>query len=470
MKVQFHTHTQRRRFKRLVPLITTLFFLTFFTCEREDVTVNKDSYFKTVSIKESLKFLNSKTNNTNLRTTNTNPIGLTIEVDSAKHEPLFNSNEFITVVPATTTYANTYSRVLVLEINDTIQTVLFNMMRSNKSTPTAFSGFISITNLEGEVITGYEVEGGKLTKQFIKSSNAQSSSRTTNDEPCPFHGPCVGGTICIICEQQLDAVVIVVENNNQGLDPFNDGGSDYPDDYSIPEWDYGDGYPPGGGGGTPSPPCPEGKIKNTNGDCACPEGKVEDVNGSCVDKPCDNDPVPNPKIAPQKGSSGTKGALQGCTRYGGSCSGEDNRTKQHAGIDLKSEYGDPIYAMYSGFIYTTKYDPSGAGYYTRIQSTINGETFLVEYFHLQEDNRILQTSNPLTYVNAGDIIGYQGDSGNLKGAIKKKTVESHVHIEVRVHDGSSQWGYGNFDIVDPRDYLSTSIDDDGVSQTNTNCN
>ena len=108
-------------------------------------------------------------------------------------------------------------------------------------------------------------------------------------------------------------------------------------------------------------------------------------------------------------------------------------------------------------------------YYTRIQSTVNGETFLVEYFHLQKDNRILQGS-PLVYVKAGDIIGYQGDSGNLKNALIKKTVDSHVHIEVREHNGSSQWGYDNFDLVDPRDYLSTIVNDNGTSDDNIDCN
>ena len=126
--------------------------------------------------------------------------------------------------------------------------------------------------------------------------------------------------------------------------------------------------------------------------------------------------------------------------------------------------------MYSGFIYSSKYDPDGAGYNTRIQSTVNGETILISYFHLQEDNRVLQSSSPLNYVNAGDVIGYQGDSGNLRGAIEDGGVDSHIHIEVRVHNGSTQWGYNNFDLADPKDYLNTVIDDEGNSEDNTDCN
>ena len=88
----------------------------------------------------------------------------------------------------------------------------------------------------------------------------------------------------------------------------------------------------------------------------------------------------------------------------------------------------------------------------------------MSFFHLQKENRVLQ-GTPLVKVEAGDIIGYQGDSGNLKGAIESGGVESHVHIEVREHDGSSKWGYKNFNLVDPRTYFSTIIKDDGTSRT-----
>lgn len=34
-------------------------------------------------------------------------------------------------------------------------------------------------------------------------------------------------------------------------------------------------------------------------------------------------------------------------------------------------------------------------------------------------------------VKAGDIIGYQGNSGNLQNGINQGTTESHVHIKIR---------------------------------------
>ena len=89
---------------------------------------------------------------------------------------------------------------------------------------------------------------------------------------------------------------------------------------------------------------------------------------------------------------------------------------------------------------------------------------------MQEANRIEQTSNPLRYVNAGDIIGYQGDSGNLGDAIADGYCESHLHVSAYVHDGSNSWSFNNFGKSDPRDYLATTITDDGLTETTIDCN
>ena len=88
-------------------------------------------------------------------------------------------------------------------------------------------------------------------------------------------------------------------------------------------------------------------------------------------------------------------------------------------------------------------------------------------------NRVqLNANGSLNYVNAGDIIGYLGNSGNLGGAISTGLAESHAHIKVRIHDGTTNWNYNsNFNNTDPRDYLNISINSDGViNENNNNCN
>ncbi len=190
-----------------------------------------------------------------------------------------------------------------------------------------------------------------------------------------------------------------------------------------------------------------------------------------VELPCPGDPIINVELAPQLGSSGISGGMFGCTRYGGTdCTSADGRNKKHRGIDLKNPYGSPIYAMYDGTIYSAKHDPEGGGYFTRIQSTVNGEVILTEYHHLQEGNRVEEnTDGTLRYVSAGDIIGYQGESGNLKDAIARGDCESHLHIGVLLHDGTNAWSFDNYDFVNARDYLNTYIRDDGITLLN-DCN
>ena len=154
----------------------------------------------------------------------------------------------------------------------------------------------------------------------------------------------------------------------------------------------------------------------------------------------------------------------GCTRYASGCSQAGKNypgRKKHEGIDLENRYGAPVYAMYDGKAFKrTQYDAetgevSGAGYYVNITSTINGKKITIGYFHLQNSRR--KSGN----VKAGDIIGYQGTSGNLKGAIEGGDAVSHVHIKVKDKNNNP---------IDPRPYLKTKIRDDGSVEIKSKCN
>ena len=51
-------------------------------------------------------------------------------------------------------------------------------------------------------------------------------------------------------------------------------------------------------------------------------------------------------------------------------------------------------------------------------------------------------------VKAGNIIGYQGDSGNLKATIEQGHTVSYVHIKAQL----------NGKMVNPLKYMATTID------------
>lgn len=313
-------------------------------------------------------------------------------------------------------------------------------------------GVVTVTDLSGEFVSGYHFSDG--TYQAIGPTGTSLNGKTEGVE-CYYidHYTCTvrqeGPDDCI-----LDYTTLHCEYTKAPKSLFGDGS--------------GEGGGPGDGPLLTNPvECDEGYLADADGNCinnTCEEGFEKDRFGNCVKKkPCTGDPVTNVKIASQT-NSGIAGGLHGCTRFGSGCP-NNNSKKIHDGIDIVNDYGDPVYAMYSGFIYNTLYDSDGAGYWTQIQSKVNGSVIITQYYHLQKQNRVTSGS-----VNAGDIIGYQGTSGNLGVAIKQGLTTSHVHIGVRQHDGSSNWNYyKNFTQVDPKDFLSTKINSDGTTSEN-DCN
>jgi hypothetical protein len=210
-------------------------------------------------------------------------------------------------------------------------------------------------------------------------------------------------------------------------------------------------------------------IENIESCPECPKpsdgvvGVLPPLENDASNTPCKGDPITNPEASPQKGVSGINGAFFGCTRFNpkSSCKGVKG-SQIHNGIDLKSNFGDPIYAMFDGSaeLFSQKDEITGeikgAGHYVEITSVINGEKVKILYFHLQNERR------KSGLVEAGDIIGFQGDSGNLKNAIKNGKAESHLHIKVKIGNKA----------VDPNEYLATKFNPitGEITQKPTNCN
>lgn len=107
---------------------------------------------------------------------------------------------------------------------------------------------------------------------------------------------------------------------------------------------------------------------------------------------------------------------------------------------------------------------------SRIRSEMpSGDIIIYQYFHMKNEGRLPAG----TQISAGDIVGFQGDSGNLKLAIKKGEVESHVHVKMNLYDGSGDsYDYSsNFknNPVNPANYFHTSFDEEG-NASSPDCN
>lgn len=66
----------------------------------------------------------------------------------------------------------------------------------------------------------------------------------------------------------------------------------------------------------------------------------------------------------------------------------------------------------------------------------------------------------LSFLFTGCIIGYQGDSGNLKNAIKRGTTESHTHIKIKNSNGT---------IIDPEDLIGNLTITENEKINNNDC-
>lgn len=232
--------------------------------------------------------------------------------------------------------------------------------------------------------------------------------------------------------------------------------------------------PSGGGGGgeppyfPPPPPPPTdqdygggGSNGNNNNNGSNNDDYLPlDLDSDLEQEPCRDavnnkaNPVVDMELAPPSVSN-IAGATFGDTRKY-----SDGRPKMHNGIDLAGEVGTPVYSQFGGTIgkvvdeqpnrpYPAGYsgDKDGGGNRIYVNSTINGQSVSNGYWHLRADTPI--ANNPRTglpwatgdTINAGELIGYIGVTGNASPDVP------HLHLSTKV-DGVK---------ADPTTYLNATV-------------
>lgn len=97
----------------------------------------------------------------------------------------------------------------------------------------------------------------------------------------------------------------------------------------------------------------------------------------------------------------------------------------HPGLDIASHYGDPVRATADGVVTEAGRD----GGYGRLVVIDHGFGVTTWYGHLSGFN-----VQPGMHVKAGDVIGYEGDSGRSTGP--------HLHYEIRIYNTPvNPWRY-----------------------------
>lgn len=196
---------------------------------------------------------------------------------------------------------------------------------------------------------------------------------------------------------------------------------------------------------------------------SCPTGQVQAPNNECVngEKPCAGNPVKNPRIAAQLGASGINGGRWGTTRFTGLSTTAD---KNHNAIDIKVPNGSAIFSPFDGTVDGRNYQKD-LGYYITIRFLKDNVYYLIRFAHLKKESMPLLNST----VTAGQVIGVQGDSGNLANAIIKNYAVSHTHITTLKRTGTG-WSHKNdYVSVNPENLLKTKFNSDGSVKSTTDC-
>jgi hypothetical protein len=123
------------------------------------------------------------------------------------------------------------------------------------------------------------------------------------------------------------------------------------------------------------------------------------------------------------------------------------RLQLHEGIDFAPQKStkETLYVRASqrGVVDKVGFDAKGYGNYVRVVHQWGTERFVTWYGHLAEP-RIHENA----YVNAGDVLGVAGSTGNSTGI--------HVHLTLQ-HIGKGLKNYVVDDVVDPEPFLAASL-------------
>lgn len=107
----------------------------------------------------------------------------------------------------------------------------------------------------------------------------------------------------------------------------------------------------------------------------------------------------------------------------------------HNGLDLGTVPGTPVSAIGDGVVAHARFDPTGYGYYVRLDCVDGG---IVVFAHL---DRLLAYEGQ--QVRQGQLLGLTGSSGFSQGP--------HLHIDLRLPPVDDANGYGGR--IDPLAYL-----------------
>ena len=207
--------TNKNIFKIMTISIVTLFLFNCSDDIQEDNTLSEELNLQeddlsTVPLESTLDFFNSlnTTNRLSRTSGDQNNIGLEIDIASLEQVDISDTDAKLNIANATTKFDNVETQILQIEIDGTLQTVLFHHIpedttASNRNSARAagysFTGSVFTTSLSGTVLSGFRINLGKISGSF----NFKTPIYNTDPDPCWGIG----------CGIALDEVVITSPSN-----------------------------------------------------------------------------------------------------------------------------------------------------------------------------------------------------------------------------------------------------------------
>lgn len=169
-----------------------LFLGCFQSCSTEESLLENNAAIKTVTKEEAIQFL--KTHETTV-SINGKKAALNFNFDKITQEKLTNTSELLTVVPLITKAKNQRTRALLLKVENSIETILYNEYSEASSTKNNFTGIILMTKLNGDFIRAYRLRNNEYDVELAPTKGSKTSKLFSSKD--------------VIAMEELNEVIII---------------------------------------------------------------------------------------------------------------------------------------------------------------------------------------------------------------------------------------------------------------------
>ena len=149
------------------------------SCSTEESVLENNAAIKTVTKEEAILFLKKQETTISI---SGKKASLTFDFNKITQEKLTNTSELLTVVPVITKAKNQRTRALLLKVENSIETILYNEYSDASSTKNNFTGIILMTKLNGDFIRAYRIKDNAYVADLVPSKENKSSKNTLSKE------------------------------------------------------------------------------------------------------------------------------------------------------------------------------------------------------------------------------------------------------------------------------------------------